>query len=49
VETLVLFHHEPERSDDALDAMLALCHQMVRERGGHVNVVAAAEGAALEV
>lgn len=49
VETLVLFHHEPERSDEALDAMLALCHEMVHERGGNVRVVAAAEGMELEV
>lgn len=49
VETLVLFHHEPERSDDALDAMLALCHQMVSERNGHVRVIAAAEGESLEI
>ena len=49
VETLVLFHHEPDRHDDALDEMLALCHQMVRERRGHVRVIAAAEGHDLEV
>ncbi len=48
VETLVLFHHEPERSDDALDAMLALCHQMVQERSGHVKVVAGTEGATFD-
>lgn len=44
VETLVLFHHEPDRSDAALDEMLALCHKMVDERNGSVNVIAAAEG-----
>lgn len=44
VETLVLFHHDPERSDDALQEQLALCRQMVRERSGSVVVVAAAEG-----
>lgn len=49
VETLVLFHHEPDRSDDALDEMLALCHQMVRERNGRVQVIAAAEGVELTV
>lgn len=49
VETLVLFHHEPERSDDALDAMLTLCHQMVQERNGRVRVIAAEEGTSLEV
>ena len=44
VETLVLFHHEPDRSDDELEAQLELCHTMVRERGGAVRVVAAQEG-----
>jgi len=44
VETLVLFHHEPDRSDAALDEMLALCHTMLAERGGAMNVIAAAEG-----
>ncbi|MCC6318645.1 MAG: MBL fold metallo-hydrolase [Gemmatimonadaceae bacterium] len=49
VETLVLFHHEPDRSDTALEEMLALCHQMVRERQGRVRVLAAAEGMQLDV
>ncbi|HEX9565411.1 MAG TPA: MBL fold metallo-hydrolase [Gemmatimonadaceae bacterium] len=49
VETLLLFHHEPDRSDDALDEMLALCQDMVRERGGRVRVVAAAEGMELVI
>ncbi|MFN8572274.1 MAG: MBL fold metallo-hydrolase [Gemmatimonadaceae bacterium] len=44
VQTLVLFHHEPDRGDAALDEMLSLCHEMVRERGGVLEVVAAAEG-----
>lgn len=44
VQTLVLFHHEPDRDDAALDAMLTLCHDMVRERGGVLEIVAAAEG-----
>lgn len=47
VETLVLFHHEPDRSDAALDEMLTLCHRMVEERGGSVRVIAAAEGVEL--
>lgn len=44
VETLVLFHHEPDRDDEALDGMLQLCHEMVAERGGTLEVIAAAEG-----
>jgi phosphoribosyl 1,2-cyclic phosphodiesterase len=49
VETLVLFHHEPERSDEALDEMLVLCHQMVAERRGTIKVIAATEGEAFSV
>ena len=44
VERLILFHHDPDRTDDALDAQLGLCHQMVKERNGSVQVMAAAEG-----
>jgi len=44
VETLVLFHHEPDRTDAALVAQLALCREMVAERNGRVEVIAAAEG-----
>ena len=34
VETLVLFHHEPDRSDDELEEQLELCHTMVRDGAG---------------
>ncbi len=47
VQTLVLFHHEPDRSDEELEAQLELCRTMVRERGGVVKVVAAQEGCEL--
>jgi phosphoribosyl 1,2-cyclic phosphodiesterase len=49
VETLVLFHHDPERTDESLQGQLALCRQMVRERDGSVVVVAAAEGLEIPV
>jgi ribonuclease BN (tRNA processing enzyme) len=49
VETLVLFHHDPDRSDAALVAQLALCHEMVEERNGKIEVIAAAEGMEIEV
>jgi ribonuclease BN (tRNA processing enzyme) len=49
VETLVLFHHDPERSDAALDAQLILCREMVNERNGRVEVIAAAEGMRIDV
>jgi len=49
VGTLVLFHHEPRRSDDALDAILAECRDLVRTRGGTLEVLAAAEGLSLDL
>ncbi|MGH7695545.1 MAG: MBL fold metallo-hydrolase [Gemmatimonadaceae bacterium] len=49
VETLVLFHHEPDRSDEELNAQLELCRTMVQERGGKVKVLAAQEGAEIVV
>lgn len=47
VETLVLFHHEPRRSDDQLDTCLEECRELVKERGGSLHVIAAAEGLTL--
>ena len=47
VGTLVLFHHEPRRTDDQLDACLAECRALVQARGGALQVVAAAEGLTL--
>jgi ribonuclease BN (tRNA processing enzyme) len=49
VESLVLFHHDPDRSDAALVAQLALCREMVSERNGTVEVVAAAEGMEIDI
>ena len=47
VGTLVLFHHEPRRTDDQLDGCLAECRALVKSRGGSLQVVAAAEGLTL--
>ncbi len=49
VETLVLFHHEPRRSDAQLDAQVAACRALVQERGATLHVMAAAEGLTLTV
>jgi phosphoribosyl 1,2-cyclic phosphodiesterase len=47
VAKLVLFHHEPRRTDDQLDACLADCRALVKARDGALQVVAAAEGLSL--
>jgi ribonuclease BN (tRNA processing enzyme) len=47
VGTLVLFHHEPRRTDEMLDACLAECRALVKSRGGALQVVVAAEGLTL--
>lgn len=49
VETLVLFHHKPERSDDELDERLAECRALAKLSGAALNVIAAAEGMTFEV
>jgi phosphoribosyl 1,2-cyclic phosphodiesterase len=49
VGTLVLFHHEPRRTDDDLDRRTEACRELVKERGGTLHVVAAAEGLTLNV
>jgi len=49
VETLVLFHHKPERSDEELDERLEHCRELVKERGVKLEIEAAAEGMTLTV
>src|SRR3990170_3753354 len=49
VETLVLFHHKPERSDEELDARVEACRKIVKERGVQLEIEAAAEGMTLTV
>jgi ribonuclease BN (tRNA processing enzyme) len=49
VETLVLFHHEPRRTDDEVDLRTEECRALVKERGGTLKVLAAAEGLTLTV
>ena len=48
VETLVLFHHKPERTDDEVDRRVAECREHAARRGT-LQVVAAAEGLSLTV
>jgi phosphoribosyl 1,2-cyclic phosphodiesterase len=49
VETLVLFHHKPERTDDEVDQHAEACRALAQRRGATLRVVAAAEGLALDV
>jgi phosphoribosyl 1,2-cyclic phosphodiesterase len=49
VETLVLFHHKPERTDDEVDRQTDECRNMAAKRGGLLRVIAAAEGLTLAV
>jgi phosphoribosyl 1,2-cyclic phosphodiesterase len=49
VETLVLFHHSPDRSDDELDTRLAECRGAVARTGRTLRIIAAAEGLEIEV
>jgi len=44
IQRLVLYHHHPERSDDELDARVAVCRALAAARGVTLDVVAAAEG-----
>lgn len=49
VETLVLFHHKPERTDDEIDRCVEECRELAAGRGGAMRVIAAAEGLTLTV
>jgi phosphoribosyl 1,2-cyclic phosphodiesterase len=41
---LVLFHHEPEHADDAMDGLVAAARKFAKTRGGPLDVTAAQEG-----
>ena len=49
VETLVLFHHSPDRVDAELDVCVARCREQARARGARLEVLAASEGMTLSV
>lgn len=49
VERLVLFHHHPERTDDAVDRCVESCRDVVKARRRRLEIVAAAEGMTLTV
>jgi ribonuclease BN (tRNA processing enzyme) len=49
VGTLVLFHHDPDRADDDLDACVEESRARVRSAGSDMRVLGAAEGTTLTV
>jgi phosphoribosyl 1,2-cyclic phosphodiesterase len=49
VRRLCLFHHDPCRSDDAVDALVESARERVRARGASLDIFAAQEGATVEV
>lgn len=48
VKRLALFHHDPLRSDAALDGVLAACRARAEAWGSDLEISAAAEGATVE-
>jgi phosphoribosyl 1,2-cyclic phosphodiesterase len=46
---LVLFHHDPERDDDALDAMSARAAEWLKDQGEHTKATAAREGTVFDL
>ena len=49
VETLVLFHHKPERTDQEIDRCVEECRELAAGQGSAMRVIAAAEGLTLTV
>jgi CheY-like chemotaxis protein/phosphoribosyl 1,2-cyclic phosphodiesterase len=49
VRRLALFHHDPLRTDDALDRLVTTCRQHAADAGDHLEVFAAAEGQVIEL
>jgi phosphoribosyl 1,2-cyclic phosphodiesterase len=47
--TLALFHHDPNRTDAQLDAILAACSTKVKQNGTKLELIAAAESLELEL
>jgi ribonuclease BN (tRNA processing enzyme) len=49
VETLVLYHHSPDRDDAELHERVEDCRRSVARSGARLEVIAAAEGLTLSV
>jgi phosphoribosyl 1,2-cyclic phosphodiesterase len=46
---LALFHHDPERSDSALDLIGETSQSYIKSEGKHTQVLVASEGLAVEL
>jgi ribonuclease BN (tRNA processing enzyme) len=44
VKRLVLFHHEPEHGDEAMDGLLGAARKYAQKRSEPIEVLAAQEG-----
>jgi CheY-like chemotaxis protein len=49
VKKLALYHHDPSRSDDAVDQLICAARERVTAAGGDLDVVGAAEGSVIEL
>ena len=49
VRRLALFHHDPLRTDEAVDRLVEVCRRRVTARGDALEVFAAAEGQVIEL
>lgn len=49
VKTLALYHHDPARSDDAVDGLIGAARRRVAAAGKDLKVIGAAEGSAIEL
>jgi len=49
VKRLVLYHHDPDRTDDALDRIAVEAQKQTNERAKGIEVVVAREGMELTI
>lgn len=49
VRRLGLLHHDPDRTDDQIDALVRRCVEYIRKRGSPLECFACAEGMSIEV
>jgi len=49
VKKLAIFHHDPEHTDEMMDAHLAYCRALAQKAGGKVECVAAMDGLRIDL